>query len=410
MGNTKSNQPLLEEDERARALEEEGVSDDSELESEDEHQAEMWEAASWSAFLQKPFPGVRSCTPDEAERIRSTTLGEQTPPVTPINTRNPTSPSARGRSRAGEALPLTPSKTNRKWSDDSLVHVEAVKQGKYSTACLRAQRPLPNARLRLFTFPYACGSFSSLLQCVKHLPDDVEVWLFEYPGHGSRHAEPPAESMQQIIDEEVQAILPLLDKPTVFFGHSMGSHVMFKVAQALYAAGQPIPIHLIASGRTPPHMLHPDRQALTAGGAEAVRQKMEMKMVEWGMGPEKLGEETHRRQLSLLVECCKILGSPCPPTSIPAPITVYWGEFELLNNMALIRQWGELSATNQFKLREFQGGHYYFNEGGACLSVVRECISEDVFKYAPAPPPAAARSSTPTTSTLRYEIEDPTGA
>ena len=63
---------------------------------------------------------------------------------------------------------------------------------------------------------------------------------------------------------QVQAILPLLDKPTVFFGHSMGSHVMFKVAQALYAAGQPIPIHLIASGRTPPHMLHPDRQCAPA--------------------------------------------------------------------------------------------------------------------------------------------------
>ena len=78
-------------------------------------------------------------------------------------------------------------------------------RGKYSTACLRVQRPLPNARLRLFTFPYACGSFSSLLQCVKHLPEDVEVWLFEYPGHGSRHGEPPAESMAQIVDEEVRA-------------------------------------------------------------------------------------------------------------------------------------------------------------------------------------------------------------
>lgn len=84
---------------------------------------------------------------------------------------------------------------------------------------------------------------------------------------------------------------------------------------------------------------------------------------------------------------------------------VYWGEFELLNNMDLVRQWRELSATNQFRLREFQGGHYYFNEGGACLSVVRQCISEDVFRYAPPPP----KSSMSVEHLSLYEIEDPGG-
>eukprot|EP00976_Prorocentrum_cordatum_P061540 1176346-Prorocentrum_minimum.AAC.4 len=133
MGNTKSSQPLLGEGDQEGIEEGElGVSDDSDLDSDDEHKHEddLWNAASWSAFLQKPFPGVRSCTPDQAERSRARAQSEPLSPVAPLNLSSPTSPSSapRGRSRAGQALPLTPSKTNRKWSDDSLVHVDAVKQ------------------------------------------------------------------------------------------------------------------------------------------------------------------------------------------------------------------------------------------------------------------------------------------
>jgi hypothetical protein len=62
-------------------------------------------------------------------------------------------------------------------------------------------------------------------------------------------------------------------------------------------------------------------RAMMEGGLEMVRHKMQMKMVEWGMGPEKLGEETFDRQLELLVQCCRILGTACPSSSIPAPIT-----------------------------------------------------------------------------------------
>ena len=121
MGNSGSHQPLLDEEEQRRTVEEEGVPSDEDVESEED---EMWEAASWSEFLQKPFPGVRSCTPDVAERSQPSVTDTNEPWASPERS----SGSSAERSRTGEALPLTPCNTIRKWSDDALVHFEAVKQ------------------------------------------------------------------------------------------------------------------------------------------------------------------------------------------------------------------------------------------------------------------------------------------
>jgi hypothetical protein len=127
MGNSDSHPTLVEQDTRGA---------DEGLESEDECESEMWEAASWSAFLQKPFPGVRPVHPDtllNQERSDRGTPGSLTEasasysPPREISTLERSVEHHASRT-PGTPLPLTPSKTIREWGDDSLAHVEAVKQ------------------------------------------------------------------------------------------------------------------------------------------------------------------------------------------------------------------------------------------------------------------------------------------
>src|SRR3546814_4585026 len=58
--------------------------------------------------------------------------------------------------------------------------------------------------------------------------------------------------MTTLLDRLVAAIEPQLDRPFVFFGHSMGALVAFETARELRRRGLPAPIRLFVSGRRAP--------------------------------------------------------------------------------------------------------------------------------------------------------------
>lgn len=84
---------------------------------------------------------------------------------------------------------------------------------------------------------------------------------------------------------QVRSILPLLSKPMVFFGHSMGSHIMYCVAQTLWESSLPIPVHLIASGRLPPHLTHPDRSYVAFYPTHMQKERLVLSVMLWLLFP-----------------------------------------------------------------------------------------------------------------------------
>src|ERR1700754_4806453 len=91
----------------------------------------------------------------------------------------------------------------------------------------------PGASLRLFCFPYAGGSAAIYHAWQRHLPENVEVCAVELPGRGGRLKEKPFDRMAPLIDGLTDALLPFLDLPFAFFGHSMGSLLCFELARML---------------------------------------------------------------------------------------------------------------------------------------------------------------------------------
>jgi medium-chain acyl-[acyl-carrier-protein] hydrolase len=69
--------------------------------------------------------------------------------------------------------------------------------------------------------------------------------------------------MEDLASALADAIVPHLDGPYAFFGHSMGAVVAFEVAQRLRDEGRPLPLHLFASGHRAPHIPYP-RQPIHA--------------------------------------------------------------------------------------------------------------------------------------------------
>jgi len=78
-------------------------------------------------------------------------------------------------------------------------------------------RPNPQAKLRLFCFPYAGGRALIFRPWFERLPPTVEVCPLDLPGRGGRLNESPFTQLEPLIQALAPALLPYLDKPFAFF-------------------------------------------------------------------------------------------------------------------------------------------------------------------------------------------------
>lgn len=111
------------------------------------------------------------------------------------------------------------------------------------------------ARVRLFCFPYAGGGASIFRTWSDRLPQEIEVCLVQLPGRENRIMEPPFSTMDALLSSLMPSLLPYLDMPYAFFGHSMGALISFELARFLRRTGHNnSPVHLFVSGRRAPQI------------------------------------------------------------------------------------------------------------------------------------------------------------
>ena len=103
----------------------------------------------------------------------------------------------------------------------------------FSTRWLTYPEPRPNARGRLFCFPYAGGG-SSVFHAWPHgLPPAVLICSVQAPGRENRARETPLDRLKPLVEVISQELIPNLDKPFAVFGQSLGARLCFEVARQL---------------------------------------------------------------------------------------------------------------------------------------------------------------------------------
>lgn len=114
-------------------------------------------------------------------------------------------------------------------------------------------RPNPHADTRMFCLPYAGGGASIFRQWPEALAENIELVAIQLPGREERYSEPCIDRLDQMVDACVKAIIPVLDKPYVLFGHSMGARIAYEIAKRLPHYDSE-PLALIVSGARAPHI------------------------------------------------------------------------------------------------------------------------------------------------------------
>jgi len=120
---------------------------------------------------------------------------------------------------------------------------------------LISPRPNPDAKARLFCFPYAGGGLASFRAWAQLFDSTVEVVAVEAPGRGSRINEAAVGDLDRFVERLMPEMIDWLDRPSAFFGHCLGGLTMFATLCALPKESAHFVKHAFPCGVRPPHLL-----------------------------------------------------------------------------------------------------------------------------------------------------------
>lgn len=222
----------------------------------------------------------------------------------------------------------------------------------------RCAESRPWASLRLICFPHAGGSAVAYRPWAKEIGPEIEVHAVQYPGRADRLAEPLIDDLHRLARLIAGALVPLMDRPTALFGHSMGAIVAYETARLLEERGTP-PTHLFASGARPPHRRDVDEEGRIADAADDAL--VEALTLLGGSDAEALADPELRefvlpyvRNDLRMIEDYRRRPGPNPSV----PVTAVIGDGDPHVDEGRAREWAD-ATEGPFALKVFEGDHFY---------------------------------------------------
>ena len=241
----------------------------------------------------------------------------------------------------------------------------------------KCPKPNPKARMRLFCFPYAGGGTAIFRLWPDRLRETVEVCPVILPGRESRIQEAPYTQILRLVSVIESGLLPHLDKPFAFFGHSMGAIISFELSRLLQTHHDLEPVHLYVSGRRAPRCVDREPPTYNLPEPEFISELKRLKGT-----PEEALEHPELMEMILPLlradfEACQTY-SYSPGPLLNCPISAYGGVGDDDVKREDLEGWGQETA-GKFKLIMLPGDHFFLNTASeTLLSIIGKELHEDV--------------------------------
>jgi len=223
----------------------------------------------------------------------------------------------------------------------------------------------PDARVRLFCFPYAGGSASTFASWPARLQPWIEVRPIQLPGRWNRVGEAPLTRPDEIVAALGRALPPLLDRPFALFGHSMGALLAFETARYLRRQGLAPPLRLFVSGRRAPQLPGDKILAPDASEAEFLRCLADLN----GTPREVLEDVELMKFLGPVIradfEVCRGY-TYAPDSPLCCPIIGFGGADDPEVAEGRLEAW-RTHTSNWWESHIFAGDHFYLHSAAAPL-------------------------------------------
>jgi surfactin synthase thioesterase subunit len=246
--------------------------------------------------------------------------------------------------------------------------------------------------MRLFCFHHAGGGKMAFNAWKRSLSPAFEVIPVEIPNR-ERFA-----TLRELVDEVNELLEPQLEGQFMFFGHSFGALVAYRLARLRSAKNAPLPRAMFLSSYAPPHLGPPlhmvqdlDNEQLGTllcdlGGLPA-------EMTRWPALRESV-VQVARNDLRL---CMTDDDSDIAP--LPVPIHVLGGSDDPIVSEADLWQWRARTSA-EFSVRTLRGGHFYLADKPRLFEILRPMLSAVAAA-------AGARPSRPTESRMCIHMTSP---
>lgn len=139
---------------------------------------------------------------------------------------------------------LTQKQLNLQPSTHTFDSKENTKNGNSWIAYRKTQ---PNAKVRLFCFPYGGAGASIYNNWQRSLPETIEICPIQLPGRENRMNEQITTDIALLINNLAEHLKNEFNLPFAFFGHSFGALIAFELIRYLRKCQLPLPIQFFAS-------------------------------------------------------------------------------------------------------------------------------------------------------------------
>ncbi|NET30971.1 MAG: thioesterase [Cyanothece sp. SIO1E1] len=193
----------------------------------------------------------------------------------------------------------------------------------------------------------------------------MEVCPVELPGRGIRFKEPLLTHLQSLLQALGPAIVPYLDKPFAFFGHSMGALISYELAQTLSQNYGFSPISLFVSACRAPQLPTTKPPIHTLSDAAFLKELRRLNGT-----PEEVLQNTELMQLRLpmLRADFTVLETYTYTPKLPlhSPITAFGGWHDQEVSHDELKAW-RLHTNVAFSLQMLPGNHFFIHSAQSHL-------------------------------------------
>lgn len=218
------------------------------------------------------------------------------------------------------------------------------------------------ARCLLFALPYAGGAAHAIFTAWRRqLGDDITLHALEYPGHGSRMAEPFAPTIAALATDLLSQVAPLMQaRPYAIYAHSMGALVATELLAQLNARRLPAPEAVFLSGRNPPHHRYP-RCLHQLSDADFLAEIQQLGGTSAAFFAEQQVVGTFLPILRADYRLCESWPVQQPQWLTSADLTFFYSDADPLVDAAVAQQW-QLYSSGNFYWHAFAGPHFFIQQ------------------------------------------------
>ena len=257
---------------------------------------------------------------------------------------------------------------------------------------LAHRQPQKLAQLRLFCFPYGGGGASLFRNWQQKLSPTIEVCPIQLPGREERFRETPFDDVEQLAETLEEVLMPLLDMPFAFYGHSLGALIAFVFAQKIKHC-QLKPVHLFFAAFTAPHLpntyLSAIKRIFSSIGFDKIPYPPEITSDHYlELFPRFtelsfLQKEDSKSQKELLYECLPMMLSDIRmvdnyayKSDVPfeCPISALGGAKDDRVSVEEMEAW-RVYAGNKFYLDIFAGDHFFIHDPDEVLECIKKRLN-----------------------------------